>query len=143
MSSTLEPIHGVDRRQPIVLGVASADVARSCPTCIGHRSSSPIAAFPVYWMVLTSFRRGVDIQTADPAVRSRRPARSHNYRKVFDRDFFWTAVRNSLTVTLLVLVLALVHRVPRRRRRVAVPVPRPQGVHHHRSCWCRWCRPRR
>ena len=30
-----------------------------------------------------------------------------NYRKVFEPDFFWTAVRNSLMVTLLVLVAAL------------------------------------
>ena len=32
------------------------------------RSSPAIALFPVYWMVLTSFRRGVDIQSADPIV---------------------------------------------------------------------------
>ena len=36
--------------------------ARTCWVC----SSSSIAAFPVYWMVLTSFRRGVDIQQPTP-----------------------------------------------------------------------------
>ena len=65
-----------------------------------------IAAFPVYWMVLTSFRRGVDIQKATPQFVPS-PGTLANYRKVFKRDFFWTAVKNSLTVTLLVLVLSL------------------------------------
>lgn len=65
-----------------------------------------IAAFPVYWMVVTSFRRGVDIQQPSPQFVPS-PATLNNYRKVFDRDFFWTAVRNSLMVTLLVLVVAV------------------------------------
>jgi len=65
-----------------------------------------IAAFPVYWMVLTSFRRGVDIQQPEPQFLPN-PGTLANYRKVFERDFFWTAVTNSLTVTMLVLVFAL------------------------------------
>jgi N,N'-diacetylchitobiose transport system permease protein len=65
-----------------------------------------VAAFPVYWMVLTSFRRGIDIQKATPQFLPA-PGTLTNYRKVFERDFFWTAVKNSLTVTLLVLVLSL------------------------------------
>jgi N,N'-diacetylchitobiose transport system permease protein len=66
-----------------------------------------VFAFPVYWMVLTSFRRGVDIQRPTPEFVPS-PGTLQNYRKVFHRDFFWTAVKNSLTVTLSVLVLALV-----------------------------------
>ncbi len=65
-----------------------------------------IAAFPVYWMVHTSFRRGVDIQQPTPQFLPN-PGTLANYRKVFARDFFWTAAKNSLTVTLVVLVLAL------------------------------------
>jgi N,N'-diacetylchitobiose transport system permease protein len=65
-----------------------------------------VAAFPVYWMVLTSFRRGVDIQQPTPQFWPS-PGTMANYRKVFTRDFFWTAVKNSFTVTMLVLVLAL------------------------------------
>jgi N,N'-diacetylchitobiose transport system permease protein len=65
-----------------------------------------VASFPVYWMVLTSFRRGVDIQKATPQFVPA-PGTLANYRKVFERDFFWTAVKNSLTVTLLVLLLSL------------------------------------
>ncbi|MEA3184497.1 MAG: N,N-diacetylchitobiose transport system permease protein, partial [Ilumatobacteraceae bacterium] len=58
-----------------------------------------VFAFPVYWMVLTSFRRGVDIQRPTPEFVPS-PGTLQNYRKVFHRDFFWTAVKNSLTVTL-------------------------------------------
>jgi N,N'-diacetylchitobiose transport system permease protein len=65
-----------------------------------------IAAFPVYWMVLTSFRRGIDVQKATPQFLPS-PGTLNNYRKVFARDFFWTAVKNSLAVTLTVLVAAL------------------------------------
>jgi len=65
-----------------------------------------VATFPVYWMVLTSFRRGIDIQRTTPQFVPS-PGTLANYRKVFRRDFFWTAVKNSFTVTLIVLVLAL------------------------------------
>ena len=65
-----------------------------------------VAAFPVYWMVLTSFRRGVDVQKATPQFVPS-PGTLGNYRKVFERDYFWTAVKNSLTVTLIVLFAAL------------------------------------
>lgn len=65
-----------------------------------------IMVFPVYWMVLTSFRRGVDVQQATPQFIPS-PGTLANYRKVFDRDFFGTAIKNSLVVTLSVLVLAL------------------------------------
>ena len=65
-----------------------------------------IAAFPVYWMVLTSFRRGADILKAEPEFVPQ-PGTLANYRKVFKRDYFWTAVKNSLSVTLIVLFFAL------------------------------------
>lgn len=65
-----------------------------------------IAIFPVYWMVLTSFRRGVDILSPTPDFIPN-PGTLQNYRKVFEREFFWTAVKNSLAVTLSVLILAL------------------------------------
>jgi len=65
-----------------------------------------IAAFPVYWMVITSFRRGADILKAEPDFVPQ-PGTFANYRKVFKRDYFWTAVKNSLSVTLIVLFFAL------------------------------------
>jgi N,N'-diacetylchitobiose transport system permease protein len=64
-----------------------------------------ISVFPVWWMVTTSFERGVDIQSRTPHVIPPRPTLS-NYHKVFHRPFFWTALRNSITVTLLTVTLA-------------------------------------
>lgn len=66
-----------------------------------------IALFPVYWMVLTSFRRGVDIHSATPSFVPF-PGTLNNYRKVFARDFFWTAMKNSLIVTAITVAVALV-----------------------------------
>ncbi len=64
-----------------------------------------VFAFPVYWMIVTSFRRSVDIQ-ADPQLVPAPPTLD-NYRAVFDRDFFWDAARMSVTVTAATVVLAL------------------------------------
>lgn len=65
-----------------------------------------VALFPVYWMVLTSFRRGVDIQSTDPSFVPF-PGTLDNYRTVFERDHFWDAVINSLLVTAICVVGAL------------------------------------
>jgi N,N'-diacetylchitobiose transport system permease protein len=64
-----------------------------------------VTVFPVYWMVTTSFRRGIDIRT-DPQLLPL-GGTLQNYRTVFERDFFWTAFRNSIMVTLLTVALAL------------------------------------
>jgi N,N'-diacetylchitobiose transport system permease protein len=65
-----------------------------------------VALFPVYWMVLTSFRRNVDIHSLTPSFLPTN-ATLNNYRTVFERDFFWTAMRNSALVTMTVVFLAL------------------------------------
>jgi N,N'-diacetylchitobiose transport system permease protein len=65
-----------------------------------------VALFPVYWMVLTSFRRGSDIKAPTPSFLPT-GATLDNYRRVFERDFFWTAMRNSAIVTAIVVVAAL------------------------------------
>jgi N,N'-diacetylchitobiose transport system permease protein len=65
-----------------------------------------IALFPVYWMVLTSFRRNSEILTLTPSFVPTN-ATLTNYRTVFERDYFWTAMRNSALVTLTVVFLAL------------------------------------
>jgi N,N'-diacetylchitobiose transport system permease protein len=65
-----------------------------------------IALFPVYWMVLSSFKRNSQLRTLDPEFLPTSPTLD-NYRRVFERDFFWTAVRNSLMVTTTVVFLAL------------------------------------
>jgi N,N'-diacetylchitobiose transport system permease protein len=65
-----------------------------------------VFAFPVYWMIVTSFRRSVDIQADPELVPS--PPTLDNYRAVFDRDFFGDAFKMSLVVTGATVVLALV-----------------------------------
>ena len=65
-----------------------------------------VALFPVYWMVLTSFKRGRDIRTLTPQFFPREPT-LENYRTVFDRDYFWTAMANSAMVTVIVVFFAL------------------------------------
>jgi N,N'-diacetylchitobiose transport system permease protein len=65
-----------------------------------------VFAFPVYWMVNTSFQRTVDVQSPSPQLVPI-PGTLDNYRRVFDREFFWSSVRNSLAVTLLTVALAL------------------------------------
>jgi N,N'-diacetylchitobiose transport system permease protein len=66
-----------------------------------------VMAFPVYWMVVTSFRDRVDIQSVNPRPFPV-PGTLDNYRTVFDREFFFDAAANSLIVTLLTVFCALV-----------------------------------
>jgi N,N'-diacetylchitobiose transport system permease protein len=65
-----------------------------------------VALFPVYWMVLSSFKRNSQLRTLDPEFLPTSPTLD-NYRRVFERDFFWTAVRNSMMVTATVVFFAL------------------------------------
>ena len=48
-----------------------------------------IMSFPVYWMVLTSFRRGSDIQKPTPQFLPQ-PATLNNYRKVAAAFASWS-----------------------------------------------------
>jgi N,N'-diacetylchitobiose transport system permease protein len=65
-----------------------------------------VMVFPVYWMVVTSFRPRLDIQSVNPTPLPI-PGTLDNYRAVFDREFFFDALRNSLIVTLLTVLIAL------------------------------------
>ena len=63
-----------------------------------------VVAFPVYWMLVTSFRPNSQIRTAPRFL----PIGTlDNYRAVFERDHFWSSFANSLQVTLLTVVFAL------------------------------------
>jgi N,N'-diacetylchitobiose transport system permease protein len=66
-----------------------------------------IALFPVYWMVLTSFRRGTDIRSPTPSFVPSN-ATLDNFRRVLERPYFWTSLKNSAMVTGLVVVAAIV-----------------------------------
>lgn len=62
--------------------------------------------FPVYWMINTSFLRGVDIVTPTPHF-TPLGGTLDNYRKVFEGGTFLTALGNSVKVTALTVVTAL------------------------------------
>ncbi len=66
-----------------------------------------IALFPVYWMVLTSFRPGQELRTSTPSFLPT-SVTLDNYRRVFEREYFWTAMKNSALVTMIVVAAALV-----------------------------------
>jgi N,N'-diacetylchitobiose transport system permease protein len=64
-----------------------------------------VFAFPVYWMVNTSFLQGSDLRGPEPTFLPLNGTLD-NYREVFSRDFF-PALRMSLIVTVATVVCAL------------------------------------
>jgi N,N'-diacetylchitobiose transport system permease protein len=64
-----------------------------------------VFAFPVYWMLNTSFLRGTDLRGVDPTFLPLNGTLD-NYRRVFSRDFL-PALRMSLIVTVTTVVAAL------------------------------------
>lgn len=65
-----------------------------------------VFAFPVYWMVNTSFQRGTDLRGLDPSFLPI-DGTLDNYQRVFERQFV-PALRMSLLVTVVTVVAALV-----------------------------------
>ena len=66
-----------------------------------------LALFPVYWMVLTAFRPGSEIKAQSPSFLPLHTTLD-NFRRVFERPYFWTSMKNSALVTGTVVVLALI-----------------------------------
>lgn len=65
-----------------------------------------VFAFPAYWMLVTSLKPAMEIQTDPPAFWPTHPT-LENFHTALDRPFFVTFLRNSLTVTLAAVGLAL------------------------------------
>ena len=65
-----------------------------------------VMMFPVYWMVITAFKPGVDIQSYTPKFFPH-PATLRNFADAIHRDYFWTVVKNSMIVVATVTVLSL------------------------------------
>ncbi|OON81229.1 carbohydrate ABC transporter permease [Streptomyces tsukubensis] len=63
--------------------------------------------FPVYWMFTTAFKPTGDIISETP-VWFPTDATLEHFRTAVAADHFWTLVRNSLTVTILAVVLSLI-----------------------------------
>jgi N,N'-diacetylchitobiose transport system permease protein len=66
-----------------------------------------VMVFPVYWMVITAFKPGVDIQSYTPKFIPS-PATLRNFTDAINRDYFWDVVKNSLIVVGVVTALSLV-----------------------------------
>jgi N,N'-diacetylchitobiose transport system permease protein len=66
-----------------------------------------VMVFPVYWMVSTAFKPGRDILSYTPQWFPSNPTLS-NFRDAMNQQFFWDAVKNSLIVVSVVVVLSLV-----------------------------------
>jgi len=65
-----------------------------------------VMVFPVYWMVITAFKPGVDIQSYTPKFIPH-PATLQNFTDAINRPYFWTVVKNSLIVVVIVTFLSL------------------------------------
>jgi N,N'-diacetylchitobiose transport system permease protein len=65
-----------------------------------------VLVFPVYWMVLTAFKPGVDILTYTPRFLPS-AATLENFRDALARPYFWSSVGNSLIVTLATVAISL------------------------------------
>ena len=63
--------------------------------------------FPVYWMVSTAFKPGHEILSYTPKWFPTHPTVS-NFTDAMHQQFFWDAVKNSLIITSVVVVLSLV-----------------------------------
>ena len=66
-----------------------------------------VMIFPIYWMVATAFKPGHDILSYTPKWFPTHPTLS-NFTDAIQQAFFWDAVKNSLTVVSVVVVLSLV-----------------------------------
>ncbi len=63
--------------------------------------------FPVYWMVATAFKPGVEITSYTPKWLPVHPTLVH-FTDAIHRPYFWDDVRNSLIVVSVVVLLAVV-----------------------------------
>jgi N,N'-diacetylchitobiose transport system permease protein len=66
-----------------------------------------VMVFPVYWMISTAFKPGHEIVSYTPQWFPTHPVIS-NFTDAIHQQFFWNAVKNSLIVTSVVVVLSLV-----------------------------------
>jgi N,N'-diacetylchitobiose transport system permease protein len=66
-----------------------------------------IAVFPVFWMISTAFKPDDDINRLTPTWLPLDATLDH-FGDAIHRDFFWSAVRNSLIVVLVTVALSMV-----------------------------------
>jgi N,N'-diacetylchitobiose transport system permease protein len=65
-----------------------------------------VMVFPVYWMVATAFKPGVEITSYTPTWLPRHPTLVH-FTDAIHRPYFWDGVKNSLIVVTAVVALSV------------------------------------
>jgi N,N'-diacetylchitobiose transport system permease protein len=65
-----------------------------------------VFVFPVYWMFSTAFKQRGDIVSETPVFLPL-DGTLENFRTAFSADHFWTLVGNSVTVTVLAVLMSL------------------------------------
>ena len=66
-----------------------------------------VMAFPVFWMVSTSFKSDAQINSFIPSWLPTQPTLRH-FRDALDRPYFWTDVKNTIVVVLATVAIAVV-----------------------------------
>ena len=66
-----------------------------------------VMVFPVYWMVVTAFKPGVEITSYTPHWLPLHPTLVH-FTDAIHRPYFWSSVRNSLIIVSVVVALSIV-----------------------------------
>jgi N,N'-diacetylchitobiose transport system permease protein len=79
-------------------------------TRVGYNAAAAlvllVTLFPIYWMVATGFKRGVDILSFEPKWLPI-PGTLENYRSAIGKPHFLQDVRNSLVVVLVTVLVSL------------------------------------
>jgi N,N'-diacetylchitobiose transport system permease protein len=66
-----------------------------------------VMVFPVYWMVVTALKPGIEITSYTPSLVPLHPTLVH-FTDAIHRPYFWSSVRNSLVVVGVVVALSIV-----------------------------------
>jgi N,N'-diacetylchitobiose transport system permease protein len=66
-----------------------------------------LLVFPVFWMISTAFKPDDEINSLTPTWFSTEPTLSH-FQDAMNRPYFWDAVKNSLVIVLLTVLLSMV-----------------------------------
>jgi N,N'-diacetylchitobiose transport system permease protein len=85
-------------------------VSRRRLTRVGYNAAAVlvllVTVFPIYWMVATGFKRGVDILSFEPRWLPI-PGTLENYRSAIGKPHFLEDVRNSIVVVTVTVLVAL------------------------------------
>jgi N,N'-diacetylchitobiose transport system permease protein len=85
-------------------------VSRRRRTRVGYNAAAVlvllVTVFPIYWMVATGFKRGVDILSFEPRWLPI-PGTLENYRSAIGKPHFLEDVRNSIVVVTVTVLVAL------------------------------------